>query len=90
MPHTPKGDLPEKVKSATSVVYQRALYAACTEGRIGRGRDQDGNVMLWLKTPRGHEKYGGTIPTKTPTKTRKHFVVREPVYSHENPPRNSL
>ena len=27
-----KGDLPEKVKSATSVVYQRALYAACTKG----------------------------------------------------------
>ena len=42
---------PEKIKEATDEAYRRALQAACAEGKVGKGRDQNGNVMLWFKAP---------------------------------------
>jgi hypothetical protein len=39
----------EKVRDATAQAYRRALQLGCAEGRIGKGRDPGGNVMLGFK-----------------------------------------
>ena len=42
-------DDPEKIRAATDEAYRRAPQLACTEGKIGKGKDPTGNVMLWFK-----------------------------------------